>query len=148
MKSLSVPVHSGDFMIPLYELPMKKSMLGSIAKYTIGEPIPGQSTHDKKLMIVSTRNADKTALINTMVNFIFGVKWKYKFRFKLKSTHNQIIVYTIYPQEGSPLDFTLTIIDTPEFQDICNIEQNKRITQQYKSFLKILMILIISMESL
>ena len=130
MKTLSVPVHSGDFMIPLYELPMKKSMHGSVAKYSIGEPIPGQSAYDKKLMIVSTINADKTTLINTMVNFIFDVKWKYKFRFKLKPTHNQIIVYTIYPQEGSPLDFTLTIIDTPKFQDVSNIEQNKQITQQ------------------
>ena len=54
MKTLSVPVHGGDSMIPLYELPMKKSMHGSVAKYSIGEPIPGQSAYDKKLMIVST----------------------------------------------------------------------------------------------
>ena len=133
MKSLSVPVHSGDFTIPVYELPMKKSMHGSIAKYSIGEPTPDQSTYDKKLMIASTKSANKTAVINTMVNFIFDVKWEDKFQFKLsrdESTHDQIIVYTIYPQKGSPLDFTLTIIDTPEFQDVSNIEYNNRITQQ------------------
>lgn len=139
MKSLSVPVHSKDFMIPVYELPMEKTMYGSITRYTIGEPTPGQSTCDKKLMIVGTAGADKTSLINAMINFIFDVKWEDMFRFKVardESKHDQISIYTVYPQKGSPLDFTLTIIDTPEFQDVSGVEQNDRITQQIQELFK------------
>ena len=133
MKLLSVVVHNKDFMIPVYKLPMKKTTHGIVTKCTIGEPTPGQSVDEKILMIVGATGADKTTLINVMVNYMFGVKWKDDFRFKLvrdELAHDQIKVYTIYPEKGSPLDFTLTIIDTPEFQDVCNIEKNNQIAQQ------------------
>ena len=48
-----------------------------------------------------------------------------------------ITVYTIYPQEGSPIDFTLTIIDTPGFGDTRGMKQDKLITQQIKEFFSI-----------
>ena len=112
---------------------MKKTTHGIITKYTIGEPIPGQSVDEKILMIVGATGADKTTLINVMVNYMCGVNWKDDFRFRLvrdELVHDQINAYTIYPEKGSLLDFTLTIIDTPEFQGLSNVEQHNQIAQQ------------------
>ena len=108
-------------------------MQSIITKYTIGEPTPDQSTVEKILMMIGAIGAGKTTLINAMVNYIFGVNWEDEFRFKVVSKHNQIKAYTIYPEKESPLDFTLTIIDIPEFQDISETEQNDQITQQIQS---------------
>ena len=108
---------------------MKTTMQGSVTKCTIGEPTSGQSTVEKILIVIGVIGAGKTALINAMVNYIFGVNSKDEFRFKIASNHNQIKTYTIYPEKESPLDFTLTIIDIPEFQDISGTEQ---IAQQIK----------------
>ena len=118
---------------------MKTTMQGIITKYTIGEPTPGQSTVEKILMMIGVIGAGKSTVINAMVNYIFGVNWEDDFRFKIvkdDSMLDQIKAYTIYPEKESPVDFTLTIIDIPEFQDISCTEQNNLITQQIQRLFK------------
>ena len=94
------------------------------------------------LMLVGATGSGKTTLINAMVNYLFGVEWEDDFRFKMiieeaakdqsKSVTKWITAYTIPAQEGSPVPYTLTIIDTPGFGDTEGIERDKCIAKQVK----------------
>ena len=96
----------------------------------------------KVLMLVGATGAGKTTLINAMVNYLFGVDWEDDFRFKMiveeaakdqsKSVTKCITAYTIPAQEGSPVPYTLTIIDTPGFEDTERIERVVLIVKQIK----------------
>ena len=137
-------------MVPVYKISMDQKMYNKqhlLAKYSFGVRHPAQNISDKVLMIVGATGAGKTTLINGMVNYIFGIKWEDNFRLKLvtdETTENQahsqtsmISAYTIYPQEGSPIDFAITIIDTPGFGDTRGMKQDKYITQQIQAFFSI-----------
>ena len=139
-----------DSTLSIYKVCMDQHMYDNqrlLAKYSFGTRNKAQNFSDKVLLIVGATGAGKTTLINGMVNYIFDIKWDDKFRLKLvtdESTENQahsqtsmISAYTINPQEGSPIDFTITIIDTPGFGDTRGMEQDKYITQQIQAFFSI-----------
>ena len=116
-----------------------------IARCYIGRE-PVNKVTEKVLMIVGATGAGKSTLINGIVNYLFGVQWNDKFRFKMiveqpsflaNSVTNAITAYTIYWQEGSPCDYTLTIIDTPGFGDTSGLKRDKEITKQIKDFFSI-----------
>ena len=129
-----------------YTLELKREKKGKkldmIEKYTFGSK-PRRVVPEKVLMIVGATGAGKSTLINGMINFIFGVCWEDKFRFKMivENTVTQvnnvtqtITAYTLYHQEGSPVNFTLTIVDTPGFGDSQGLERDRRIISQIKDF--------------
>ena len=101
----------------------------------------------KVLMVVGATGAGKTTLINGMANYILGVQWDDDFRFKLIDEPNSldqtisqtacITAYTFYKEKGSPLPYTLTVIDTPGFGDTGGIERDKKIVQQIKELFSI-----------
>ena len=139
----------GTDLIPIYQIRMVQQMKDrkhSLAKLSFGKPDIRRSS-DKVLMVVGATGAGKTTLINGMINYIFGVKWEDNFRFKLvtdetakSQAHSQtsiITAYTINPQEGSPIDFTLTIIDTPGFGDTRGVQRDELITQQIQAFFSV-----------
>lgn len=82
-------------------------------------------------MLVGATGSGKSTLVDGIVNYIMGVSFDDPFRFRIvtleeeeKKSHNQAIsqtewitVYKIYPAEGSRLNYTLNIIDTPGFGD-------------------------------
>ena len=102
---------------------------------------------EKVLMVVGATGAGKTTLINGMINYIMGVKWKDNFRFKLireETTENQahsqtqkITAYTIHQIQGSAVPYTLTIIDTPGFGDTRGLERDKLIVDQIKELISL-----------
>ena len=133
-----------------YRLPMVVTMKRErekISKCSIGQENP--KAQEKVLMVVGATGAGKSTLINGLANYIMGVDWKDDFRFKLivdayeagksqvKSQTRWITAYTIHQQEGSPLPYTLTIVDTPGFGDTDGLERDMEITRQVKEFFSI-----------
>ena len=150
MKDQSSKIRNSSSKIPCYELPIKKIMESKdkgVAKCVLGQPMPGQALPEKVLMVVGATGAGKTTLINGMINYIFGVKWKDDFRLMLitedtakSQAHSQtdsITAYTIYPTHGSKFRYALTIIDTPGFGDTRGLERDKRIIKQIEEFFSI-----------
>ena len=108
---------------------MKRLELGEI---TTEAP----AKNEKVIMIVGATGSGKTTLINSMINYIFGVEYEDEFRFKLKAedpTNKEsswITTYTIHQQIGFKIPYTLTIIDTPGFGDTGGIQRDADITKQ------------------
>ena len=152
MQKMSKPlIASKDGHQSIYELPLVTVMENrehSLAKYSVGERKSHSPATEKVLMVVGATGAGKSTLINGMVNYIMGVNWRDKFRFKLitddptkvdqtRSVTKWITAYTIYQQEGSPLPYTVTIIDTPGFGDTEGLHRDKLITSQIRQFFSI-----------
>ena len=150
MKNESTLLTNTQSKIAAYKLPIKKVMVNEskgVAKCVVGTPIPSRPVIEKVLMLVGTTGAGKTTLINGMINYLFGVKWKDDFRLVLiaedpvkSQAHSQtalITAYTIYPYEGSQFEYVLTIIDSPGFGDITGLERDRHIIQQMQDFFSI-----------
>ena len=107
----------------------------------------GGRPQEKVLMVMGATGAGKSTLINGMVNYILGVEWQDKFRFKLvdetvssqaHSVTKEITAYTIHPVEGSALPYTFTIIDTPGYGDTEGLTRDLFITGQIKEFFSLM----------
>ena len=134
----------------LYKLKARPIQLqkthNNIAKMELGIPtVPAMPT--RVLMVVGATGAGKSTLINGMVNYFLGVKWEHEFRFKLihdevseSQAHSQtqmVTAYTLYWQEGSPLNCNLVVIDTPGFGDTHGLERDRAITKHIREFFQI-----------
>ncbi len=118
-----------------------------IAKLFIGKPDPRAPAPERVLMVVGATGAGKSTLINGIANYILGVKWEDKFRFKLitdegkksqaESQTTWITAYTFHLKDSSRVPFTLTVIDTPGFGDTRGIERDRQIAEQIKHFFSI-----------
>ncbi|XP_064425509.1 uncharacterized protein LOC135361297 [Latimeria chalumnae] len=98
----------------------------------------------KVILVVGATGVGKSTLINGMVNYILGVKWEDKHRFKIiaeetnktqaKSQTSVITAYKLGYQEGFQVPYNLTIIDTPGFGDTRGIERDNMIIEQIRTF--------------
>ena len=106
----------------MYKLPMK--YVGG-QKYVLGEH-PSKITDEKVLMLVGATGAGKTTLLNCIANYILGVRLEDNFQFKVDvADHSQASAYMFYPLDGSQLSYTLTVIDTPGFDNGKNDKRGK-----------------------
>ena len=121
-----------------------------LRRYAIERPNPFFAPEEKVIMLLGASGAGKTTLINGMANYILGVEWGDEFRFQLtveegdeqasSNAHNQtkwITSYTFHHQKGSPLPYTLTIIDTPGFGDTEGPERDCQITEQIRELFSV-----------
>lgn len=128
----------------LYQLKMRDDHLdyvGMVSWKSFGNS-PPIATKRKVLIVVGATGAGKTTLINGMINYILKVDWNDDFRFKLvvdegnktqaKSQTTWITAYTFHKIEDSPINYTLTIIDTPGFGDTSGLKRDKEITEQIR----------------
>ena len=100
----------------------------------------------KVIMMVGGTGSGKSTMINALANHILGVTYNDEFRFQLitpdeegrksqtSSQTSWVKAYTFPRQHGSPVPYSLTIIDTPGYGDTRGMEQDQSITQQIKHF--------------
>uniref|UniRef100_A0A4W3HC75 SNTX thioredoxin-like domain-containing protein n=1 Tax=Callorhinchus milii TaxID=7868 RepID=A0A4W3HC75_CALMI len=108
-----------------------------IIKYSFGSHSPTHSV--KTILLLGERESGKTSLIDAMINYILGVEWEDTFRYKLTEEETNsseaesplVIVYELNYQEGFKIPFSVTIVDTPRFEDIA---QNKHIPEYIRCY--------------
>ena len=116
----------------IYKLPTKY-IEGQ--KYMFGDG-PSKNINEKVLMLVGATGSGKTTLLNAIANYILGVRLEDNFRFKVDITdHAQANAYTFHPMNGSVLSYTLTIVDTPGFDNGGDDKRNKATVHQLYNLL-------------
>ncbi|XP_041948523.1 uncharacterized protein LOC121709316 isoform X2 [Alosa sapidissima] len=106
-----------------YLLPTEKSEISgseAVRRWTFGKRDETKPT--KTILIVGETGTGKTTLINTMVNYMLGVKWEDRVWFKISEkdknksqTESQTTVITVYELFLETCPSCLRIIDTPGY---------------------------------
>ncbi|XP_018430574.1 PREDICTED: uncharacterized protein LOC108803231 [Nanorana parkeri] len=99
---------------------------------------------NKVIMMVGETGSGKTTLINTMINFIFGVEWMDDHRIQLiaessekSQAHSQtsgVTIYQINHEDEFRIPYSITIIDTPGFGDTRGIQYDEEIMRKIREF--------------
>ncbi|CAL8347496.1 unnamed protein product [Merluccius merluccius] len=98
---------------------------------------------NRTILVLGATGAGKSTLVNGMINYILGVTWEGRFRFKLvdegtarSQAHSQtseVTVYKLNHRDGFQIDYSLTIVDTLGFRDIRGIERDRMIISQLRN---------------
>ncbi|XP_067256796.1 uncharacterized protein [Chanodichthys erythropterus] len=119
-----------------YRLHTERKVLddhGKVRKWTYG--IKDTSKRKKIVLLVGETGAGKTTLINTMVNYLLGVKFEEELWYEIteeaardqsESQTSEITMYEVCPVEN-PL--SLTIIDTPGYGDTRGLEKDLEVAE-------------------
>ncbi|XP_064176196.1 uncharacterized protein LOC135246849 isoform X1 [Anguilla rostrata] len=109
---------------------------GIVRRYTFGTKDPQK--RNRTILMVGETGTGKSSLINRMVNYMLGVEWEDKIRFKIipdegteksQSGTVTITVYKIFGLEELSLPFSLTVIDTVGYDDTKGVERDERIAE-------------------
>ncbi|XP_063044491.1 uncharacterized protein LOC134438769 [Engraulis encrasicolus] len=139
----SIRLEKGNPSVHLLSLDQKYREDVDFFQYMFGRKVEDQK--NKVILMLGSTGAGKTTLVNVMMNYILGVKWEDRYRFKLihedtnrtqaESQTSVVTSYELYNQPGFQIPYSLTIIDTPGFGDTRGMAQDKLITEQVKRFL-------------
>eukprot|EP01083_Nonionella_stella_P008972 26001_1 len=100
------------------------------------------SDQHKVILVCGKTGAGKSTLINSMMNYIYGVQYDDKFRLKLiedvikrsdaESCTDHISSYYIRRPRDGNIDYDLTIIDTPGFGDCRGVTKDMQTLEEFK----------------
>ena len=107
-------------------------------------------SEEKIVLIVGETGAGKSTFINSVVNSYYGTQWDDQFRLVLISPEDEtdagvirtqtesqtdwVTVYTLYYQPDCAVEYTLTLIDTPGYNDPRGVERDNQTTARLKRF--------------
>ncbi|KTF84308.1 hypothetical protein cypCar_00039254 [Cyprinus carpio] len=106
---------------------------GKVRKWTYG--IIDTSKPNKIVLLVGETGAGKTTLINTMVNYLLGVKFEDEIWYEIteeeardqsESQTSEITMYEVF-HSNSPM--SLTIIDTPGYGDTRGLDKDLEVAE-------------------
>ena len=130
--------------LDLYQLPLSNESENlTFAEYWFdafkdtGLPL-SNSSDNVTILLVGESDSGKTSLINSFVNFVFGVVLEDPFRFQLvepSQVDSRIRIYKIQHASQFSIDYSLTIIDTPSYSEDNDPAQNREITETIRKFI-------------
>ncbi len=132
-KKISNETGMNVYAVPLEE---QKGRLLRNEHFVFGEADGDRDRHKHRtILFVGDSSSGKTALINALINYVLDVNLEDPFRFQLidpSKDDNQsgVTVYDINFVKGMRIDYSLTIIDTPNYvegQPVKNVEITKTI---------------------
>eukprot|EP01084_Bolivina_argentea_P227884 384963_1 len=108
----------------------------------IFKPVPKLSQIDKSkpnriVMVIGETGSGKSSFLNSIVNYLWNVKYKDPFRYKLvhisnEKTESDTTKISSYNLAPSTLPYQLTLIDTPGFNDTRGKDKDEKTIQQIK----------------
>lgn len=101
------------------------------------ERIGLQKNEDKRrkvILMVGETGTGKSTLINSMINYIMGVRWEHKIWLEAieiseHQTESQTKAVTVYEVYAPNSPFVLTVIDTPGFGDTEGFDKDRRVAE-------------------
>ncbi|KAH3820212.1 hypothetical protein DPMN_121956 [Dreissena polymorpha] len=131
------------YRLKMQEVPSSKNEKAKSKKYQLGS-CSTQNVKEKTMLLIGETGTGKSTLVDAIINYILGVNYDDNFRFTvndedLDRAQNQsmsqtewITCFTIHPEEGSRLPYSLNIIDTPGFGDTRGIKRDQAIVEQIR----------------
>ncbi|XP_053386663.1 uncharacterized protein LOC128550842 [Mercenaria mercenaria] len=131
--------------LPITQVRESRNSEAMTQKFEFGEMKNNFRGNEKTIMLVGETGTGKSTMLNGMVNFVLGVNFDDPVRYTIvhmedeekKKHQNQalsqtdwITCYTLYPEEGGRVDFTLNIIDTPGFGDTRGHKRDRQLVKQ------------------
>ncbi|KAH3768530.1 uncharacterized protein LOC127845595 [Dreissena polymorpha] len=134
------------YALPMCEVKEARNSRAKTRKFEVGSP-SDTDWKDKTLLMIGETGTGKSTLVDGMANYILGVAWSDPFRFNIVNLEEEekqkignqavsqtewITCYTIHPQAGSRLPYTINMIDTPGFGDTRGLERDQEIVDQIR----------------
>ena len=111
--------------------------------FTFGEP--SADVEEKTLLLVGGSGTGKSTLINSLFNYIIGVDWEDDRRYDFIQDEPQALsqsktqnfkAYRLHHKEGYRIQYSLTVIDSPGFNNTSKDLTDEKITNQLRKILK------------
>ncbi|XP_052807816.1 uncharacterized protein LOC128236757 isoform X1 [Mya arenaria] len=141
-----IPAYPTSYRIFMSEVNGARTERTKTRRFEIGTRYK-VNREEKTILVIGETGSGKSTMVDGMTNYILGVNFNDPFRFRvvtLEAEENErrgnqalsqtewITCYTIFPEVGTRLNYTLNIIDTPGFGDTRGLEQDEKIVDQIR----------------